>query len=109
IDYPLIFDLKLDASVYANPLFFVYEGDNSDRSMHDQYLKIDEKYPLFVITKLRVDKMGYMPLGLGRGITIDINKINILKCQKWFLSDYFFYTCVSSSQISAHHSLTSTK
>lgn len=110
ISYPLIFDLKLDASAYANPLFFVYEGDNSDRTIHDQYLKMNEKYPLFIITKLRVNKMEYIPLGLGRGFTIDIDKINILKCQKWFLSDYFFfYTCTSSSQISAHHSLISTE
>ena len=93
INYSLMFDLELDASAYAYPFYYIYQTDNTEKSIHDKYFTIDESYPLFIITKLKVTKLNYIPMGVERGFTIDVRKIKILKYQKRFLSgDHFFLT-----------------
>jgi len=101
VSHPLLFELNLDASIYSMTAEYVWTTENTDpqKNFHDKYFKINKELPLFIILKIHVKKMDYIPLGLDRGFTIDIHKIKILKYKKrFFHHGYFIYTMDCESQ-----------
>jgi len=97
--YPIIFDETLDPSIYALTFIYVNKSNNNKLPFKDRYFFIDDKYPIFMVMKLNVKSIKYIPLGVERGFTTDINKVKIIKIKKKILAGEFHIFTIKCEQI----------